>query len=35
MNKYSMFRWRTGMLVYQAPDWAWFIKGKEMNRRSI
>jgi hypothetical protein len=35
MNEDSVLRWRTAALVYQASDWACFIKALELNHCSI
>jgi len=35
MNIYSVFRWRTEVLVYQATDWPCIINALELNRGSI
>jgi hypothetical protein len=35
MKRDSLLCWRTEGLVYQAPDWPWFIKAVELNARSI
>jgi hypothetical protein len=35
MNINSFLFWRTGVLVYQAPDWPCFIKALELNGGSI
>ena len=35
LNLDSILRWRTGALVYQAPDWPCYINALELNRGSI
>jgi hypothetical protein len=35
MNLYSYLGWWTAGLVYQEPDWPWFIKTIELNPSSI
>ena len=35
MNLDSLLGWRASLLVYQASDWAWFIKAVVLNHRSI
>jgi hypothetical protein len=35
MNICSLFRWQTGGLVYQGPDWPCFLNALELNAGSI